>query len=373
MVKLGDLLVRLNLIGQSDLDEALHVAPQYGLPLGRTLVLSGHLTEEELQVAVELQSLVNLKHLPLESAKKIVATVKSGVAPAVALAGAAPEDTTEKTALGQMLRDAGILDQHQLDETQKVGYQSGMRVGRILVLTGILSGPQLTKALDLQTQVKEGRMTREQAIEQLKAEAGSKPAVQPAGQQPTKRRVRLGEFLVSAGLATEGEMLNALETSLNKKASLGETMVELGLVSRDVFDKALELHNKVSSGEMALNDATNQLHQIAFGDPIHERDRQTPMLGELLKKTGLITDHDITEAIALSHKYPSVIGKMLALSGAIDDATLIASLRCQFLLRNGYLKLDDAVLALQYSKKNKMSFDDSLEELGLRKHTRKDH
>ncbi|HEY9791396.1 MAG TPA: hypothetical protein V6D22_13415 [Candidatus Obscuribacterales bacterium] len=370
MVKLGDLLVRLNLIEQSDLDEALHVAPQYGLPLGRTLVLSGHLTEEELQVAVELQSLVNLKHLPVDSAKKIVALVKSGVAPAVALHGAAPEDTTEKTALGQMLKDAGIIDQHQLDETQKVSYQSGMRVGRILVLTGILTGPQLTKALELQAQVKEGQTTREKAVEQIKAEAGAKPAVQPAGSQPTKRRVRLGEFLVSAGLATESEMLNALETSLNKKAGLGETMVELGLVSRDVFDKALELHNKVSSGDMALNDAASELHRIAFGEPLHETDRQAPMLGELLKKTGLITEHDITEAIALSHKYPSVIGKMLALSGAIDEATLIASLRCQFLLRNGYLKLDDAVLALQYSKRNKMSFDDSLEELGLRKSRR---
>jgi hypothetical protein len=91
------------------------------------------------------------------------------------------------------------------------------------------------------------------------------------------------------------------------------------------------------------------------------------VLGELLKMTGVVDDEDINEAISLSNKYPSLIGKMLVLSGAIDEATLIASLRCQFLLKHGYLTVDDAINALQYTTKNKVSFDDALDELGIRK------
>jgi hypothetical protein len=91
------------------------------------------------------------------------------------------------------------------------------------------------------------------------------------------------------------------------------------------------------------------------------------VLGELLKITGLVNDSDIMEAIELSNKYPSLIGKMLVVSGAIDEATLIASLRCQYLLKYGYISMQDAIRCLQYTKKNRVSFDDALEELGIRK------
>jgi hypothetical protein len=90
----------------------------------------------------------------------------------------------------------------------------------------------------------------------------------------------------------------------------------------------------------------------------------SPVLGELLKMTGFVNDTDITEAIELSSRYPALIGKMLVVSGAIDEATLIASLRCQYLLKHRYLAVDQAVQALQYTRKNKVSFDDSMEELG---------
>src|ERR1700733_9836978 len=64
-VKFGDLLVKLQLVSEKDVNDALQVAPQFGMPLGRTLVLSGRLTEAELQLAVELQPLINKKAYPL--------------------------------------------------------------------------------------------------------------------------------------------------------------------------------------------------------------------------------------------------------------------------------------------------------------------
>lgn len=94
---------------------------------------------------------------------------------------------------------------------------------------------------------------------------------------------------------------------------------------------------------------------------------KSPVLGELLKMTGFVNDADITEAIELSSRYPSLIGKMLVISGAIDEATLIASLRCQYLLKHGHLTVEQAVQALQYTRQQKISFDDALDELGLSK------
>jgi len=373
-IKFGDLLVKLGLVSQTDLNDALQVAPQFGLPLGRTLVLSGRLTESELQLVVELQPLINQKKYPMESAKKAASLVRAGASPGEALKQVGFHDSAEKTTLGSLLREAKLITAAQLDDAQKVSYQSGMRLGRMLVLNGIISHAQLTKALNIQTMVRDRRISLSQAIQMLSAEVKKDTAVQSVALEanemrpaPARKHVRFSEFLVLSGLATETEMLNALETSLNKQLSLGETIVQLGLVSKRVFDDALDLYNKVCAGRVALGDATDKVHKMVFGDPEHDQGVQSPVLGELLKMTGLVNDNDIKEAISLSNKYPSLIGKMLVLSGAIDEATLIASLRCQFMLKHGYLRVDDAVTALQYVKANKVSFDDALEELGLRK------
>jgi hypothetical protein len=277
---------------------------------------------------------------------------------------------TESTTIGQLLLEANVLNETQLEDAQRASYQSGMRLGRMLVLKGFVDAKELEKALEIQTLIRQRRLERGTAIETLRknhpeqATAPKRKGVAPT----TEKKVRFTEFLVSSGLATETEMANALETSFNDKLSLGEAIVKMGLVSQRVFDTAFDLYNKVSAGELAYNDAANRMYKTVFGDPEHGHIGSSPVLGELLKMTDLVTDHDITEAVALASKYPSVIGKMLVLSGAIDEATLIASLRCQFLLKNGYLKLDDGIKTLKYSKEHKMSFDDALEDLGLRRH-----
>src|SRR5262249_39231990 len=118
--------------------------------------------------------------------------------------------------------------------------------------------------------------------------------------------------------------------------------------------------------EVPLTEATDKIHQMVFGPGKATSNSTSVALGELLKITGLVDDHDISEAINLSNKYPSLIGKMLVVSGAIDEATLIASLRCQYLLKYGYLKLEDAVRCLQYTRDHRVSFDDAMEELAVR-------
>ncbi len=375
-IKFGDLLVRLQLLSESSLDDSLKVAPQFGLPLGRTLVLSGLLTESELQLAVELQTLVNQQGLSIEAAKEAARLVRIDGMPtpdALARCGIQAKQV-DKSTLGSILLEAGMINQAQLDEAQKIGYETGIRLGRALVLNGAITHPILTKALELQQMVRQKRLSVNQAIDMLVAQVPKQEsmsvvreahALRPA---PAKKQVKFGEFLVLCGLATETEILNAMEASLNQQKSLGESIVELGLVSKKVFDKALDFHEKVCTGEMPLGDATDKIHKLVFGAGKNSVGGGNPVaLGELLKVTGLVSETDISEAIKLSNKYPSLIGKMLVVSGAIDEATLIASLRCQYLLKYGYISLEDAVRCLQYCKKNRVSFDDALEELGVRK------
>lgn len=378
-IKFGDLLVRLQLISEANLVDSLKVAPQFGLPLGRTLVLSGLLSESELQLAIELQSLVNMKGFSMEAARDAASRVRvDGMSPTEALVatGLQAASITTASTLGNILLKSGFINQQQLDSAQKMGYETGIRLGRALVLSGAIDHAILTKALEVQTMVRDKKITVAQAIELLSnsmPRASSKPhpmaleahAMRPA---PAKKQVRFGEFMVLCGLATESEILNAMETSLNQQKSLGDAIVELGLVSQKVFDRTLELHQQVCAGEITVGDAADKIHKMVFKAGESTTSNTAPVaLGELLKISGLVDDSDISEAISLSNKYPSLIGKMLVVSGAIDEATLIASLRAQYLLKYGYISLEDAIRCLQYTKDNRISFDDSLEELGIRK------
>lgn len=366
-VKFGDLLIKLELVSEKDVNDALQVAPQFGMPLGRTLVLSGRLTEAELQLAVELQPLINKKNYPLESAKKAASLVRNEhLQPSEALNQIGVQNSAERVTLGSILLEAGAISKQQLDDAQKVSYETGMRLGRVLVLNNTISQGLVTKALSAQSMVHDKKISLPQAIELVKVEVPKETPNNDSHQvkqAPTKTQVRFGEFLVLSGLATEAEMQHAVETSLNKQLSLGEAIVDLCLISKPIFDKAIQLHERVCAGEMPLPQATEEIHRLVFGTV--GKSSQSPVLGELLKMTGFVTDADIREAIELSHKYPSLIGKMLVVSGAIDEATLIASLRCQYLLKHGHIALDDAISALQYARTNKVSFDDALDELGV--------
>lgn len=371
-LKFGSLVIELELISASDLNDALQVAPQFGLPIGRTLVLSGFLSEEELQLVVELQPLINAKTCSIEDARKAAALVRTKkLRTEEAMEKVGIRGTQDRATIGTLLLEAGFINHANLEQAKRTSYETGLRLGRVLVLNGNISHALLTKALHIQSMIRDKRISQEQAVEMLMAQAPTEKsralsmeahAVAPA---PAAKSVKFGEFLVLSGLATEAEILAAMETSLNRQLSLEQSIIEMGLVSRKIYDKALESYQKVANGAYSLRQATAEIHDLVFGK-VTDGKAAPPVLGELLKMTGFVTDLDITEAVELSNKYPSLIGKMLVISGAIDEATLIASLRCQFLLKYGVITIEQAVEALKFAREHKVSLDDALMEMGIK-------
>ncbi|MCC7527160.1 MAG: hypothetical protein IT342_01485 [Candidatus Melainabacteria bacterium] len=373
-LKFGDLLVHLKMLSETDLADALKVAPQFGLPIGRTLVLSGLITDEELQLVVELQPLIASESINIEQARAAVKALRTDkLTPTKALSQIGVTSSTEKATIGALLLEAGVINQAQLEQAKTVSYSTGMRFGRVLLLNGFINHQILTRALEIQHMVRERRISLEQGVMMLNT-ALSKQAGMPLKLEahsmapaPANKQVRFGEFIILCGLATESEILNALEISMEKGQTLGEAIVGLGLISSRIYDQAQDLYGDVTAGVRTLKDATEEIHKLVFGVAAAASEQHIPLLGELLKMTGFVTDSDITEAVELSNKYPSLIGKMLVISGAIDEATLISSLRCQYLLKHGLISVEDAVRTLQFAREQQISLDDALEELGLRK------
>jgi hypothetical protein len=385
-LKLGELLRALGAVESTDLSETLKLAVQVGLPLGRALVLAGHLSEDELDAALEIQALMRQGNLTIPVATRAFALVHAGQVLGAALEQSGWDRPAGITAypsrLGSLLFDAKIITKQQLDEAQRTSYETGMPLGRILGLMGLLSPSQLAKALELQRMVRDKSITHNQAV--LDLHSGQTQAIEVSlaqhgltNQSGNKKTIRLGELLMLSGILNESDIMNALEHGLTSNKPLGDVLLDLGLVTRQILDLALEMQNAVCTGALNIHAATDALHYIASTGkkPQATNDgtwhaalggvRESIRLGELLKMSGFIEDDDIKQAIDLSNRYPSLIGKMLVVSGAIDEATLLSALRCQFLLRNGHVMLDDAVKALQFAKTRQLSLDDAIEELNI--------
>lgn len=381
--KLAEFLLELGVFKQEEIQEAVQIAIQINLPLGRALVLSNKMPEKDLRIALQLQALLKEEAIDLETARKAYQAVKDeklSLSEALQKLGVSNRTGTEelqKSKLATLLIDAGLVNKEQVDEAMKVGYETGAPVGRMLTLAGAVEHSVLARALEVQVLLREGKMSHGEAVELLRSESLRILPVELTAQQrglskqEPNKRVRLGELLMLSGVLTEGDMLNVLEVGLTTPKPLGDILIEMGLISQAVLDMALKLQNMISSGAIDIRAAAAALQELAItGKTVDPRDCNLSddadiRLGDLLQQTGLVDTADIQEAIQLSSTYPAMIGKMLVVAGSIDEGTLLAALRCQFLLRNKALTEDDASQALLYAQRHRISFDDSLEELGI--------
>ncbi|MBI2809764.1 MAG: hypothetical protein HYX67_02880 [Candidatus Melainabacteria bacterium] len=430
-VKLGALLVGLEFITQQELVAIMDMANQVGMPLGRALVLSGKITDAELNIALQLHALMRTSDVTMETAKKTFSLVcyqgmplidalqRTGWTPSVNL----PKETIQ---LGTLLLEAEMISEDQLREAQETSHKLGLPLGRILTLMGLVSHPVIVRVVDLQSMIRMGRLSQEEAIEYLKddsrphpeapnPESTSPPLAQEesqpqspeqlqekqsaavtkpkskhliAAEDPNKRNIRLGELLILAGILTDSDMMNAVELSLTREEPLGAVLIQLGLITTDQLRLALRLQESISLGSIDIQSATDTL-LMETGNSLmpkltdiepdftpkrsrlaEQNDAPKLRIGELLKLCGFVLEEEIQSSIALARDYPSVLGRMLVVNGYIDESTLLAALRCQFMVRNKLITIEQAVSAMQYSRQSKLSFDDALDELGFYRHGR---
>jgi len=377
-LRIGEILQAVGLVTEAQLKEAIRLAGEVALPLGRAVVLYGFLSQYDLDMALEIQSLVKNKGMPLETGMRAFKMAKregmdlGAALESVGYTGSTVSMTASR--LGTMLLDCGLVTPPQLEVAQRASYETGQPMGKMLVVMGVMPQHQVDEALEVQKSFREERITYSQALAQLTPPPETKAAIAKTistsvADKVSQKKIRLGELLLLSGLITDTDIMNALEYGLTRADQpFGKSLIELGLLTQSLLDLALNLQELICDGTVQLDSACDTLYSYSL---TRKADGEIPLmetpplrLGELLKLSGIVTDTEITQAIELSSRYPSVIGKMLVISGSISEATLLAALRCQFLLRRQMITVDQAVEALHHADEHRMSLDDSLEEIG---------
>lgn len=388
-IRLGEICLQAGMLTQDQLQEAIRHSKGKRLQIGQILVMCGFLTPRDLQSVLQAQSMIRDKSIDFNLAircLKIAFKMGSTFGEVLDNHEDAPARKAPTGRLGELLLEAGVLKWEQLSKAMEQSLQTGLPLGRMLVLHQVMTEAVLNSVLDIQVRLRDEMLSREEAVNAVRLAAGvassnSEGATveKTAQDAPRRRGIRLGELLVLSGVLTENDVMNALEWGLVNQQSIGQVLINRALVSAELLEAALKLQKSVDESQLdALNAAEclGQIHEskISLEEAMEnakvERPDFKPSLSyeKLLTLARVVNQEDIQAAFDLSSKSPQIVGKVLVLTGYSDAPTVQATLRCYQLLAKGWISQDDAVAALDYClhhrQNKKINFDMAVKELG---------
>jgi len=169
-IKIGELLVRAGVVTGVDLSEAEQLAKHMQVQFGRILIMSGCLTEHDLECALEAQRLIKHEQLSVDIACDALALASREQMPfATALDSMntiSPEGRS--VALAELLADADILSPEELGAALDVCLNENLPLGQVLVAENAIS-PSLLPLLEVMLQqITDGELDHAVALDEIR-------------------------------------------------------------------------------------------------------------------------------------------------------------------------------------------------------------
>lgn len=385
--KLGELIVELGILDNRDLGQALSIAQETSLPLGRVLVLSEMVTEEVLMAILRCQSLLKQNLVDIDLARKAMQQVsqsQSSLDDALFKLGWNPAATKDTTPLGELLIDAGYVTREQLQQSLDKNSSTGLPFGRLLVLSGALTEGLLTGALNAQILIRDGKLSKSQAAEALKEAKARQVSVEVQLKEkgfydlPNRSCPRLGELLLFCGVISQSDLVSALELGLMNKVPVGQVLTESNQVSAKIMDAALQVQNLMASDNMSITDARGVISAVKDGMALEEALQQLQgaqedaprevekahlSLFDFLKSLGRIDDEEVNEAFQHAKHNSDVLSQVLLISGSLDEDTIERAEKCRKLVQANKLNREHANIAFDYAERFGVNITQALKEL----------
>ncbi len=175
-----------------------------------------------------------------------------------------------------------------------------------------------------------------------------------------RAKIQLGKLLLESTLISEVTLDAALKL---------QTMVEEGLCSPEQAAKGLfKFHSKGQAiGEYLTDFDAVVLPEVQKKKPNEVRAHsgaQAKAAFDLLVKAGLLSESDINAAAATRAKVGGDMAQLLQSAGKLNKQTFDAAVICLPMIREGFLKLEQCIIALNYCSRSRVDFDTALDEMG---------
>jgi len=276
--KLGELLVESGLVSYEVLARAVEQSNITGLPLGRMLVLHQTISNETLNLVLDLQVRVRDE---MSTREEAIAALRAQAglsplegAPAAAAAADKPKPNTRKKGLrlGELMVMAGVLTETDVMNALEWGLVNQQTIGKVLISQMLVSQGILDAALELQKLVDKGDLTPTRASECLaRVHAGGatlEEAVKDVREeQQASDSLSFESLLTLANVLTEEELDDAFDTSTKSAAVIGKFLVLTGHLDVPTLQATLRCYQLVGKGLITQDDAVVTLDYCLHQSP----------------------------------------------------------------------------------------------------------
>jgi hypothetical protein len=393
-VRIGDLLMQSGILSSDYIKHALANFEQRGLPIGKVLVMSGYLTEQQLRTAIEVQSLVNDGLLPLDAATQVLQIAHKQSVPlaeAFQRSGFVQPEDQQTNKLGQLLVAAEVVSAQQLEESLQTNIRTGLPLGHILCFRGFVSQSLIYTALLAQNMIRRGMIDRNSAIKALAVAHGREigleglPVNRGYQRMPMKPSLRMGELLVKARILTESQSTEGQHRSLAQCKFFGEILVEAGAVTQSCVEATIDVQEMLDNGTLQEAHATEALllvrakemplaRAVAEVGTFRSRANKAVDLMQILTSCGAIVltqvPRDIQERLEVNYNQVAEVANSISQGQMTGDGVLYGALRCVYLIDEKILNMQQAIMALDFASKLNLSVDEAMLELGWTVRTR---
>ena len=285
----------------------------------------------------------------------------------------------------------GMLTHAELSDAKRISRDLKLPMEKVFVMSNFLNEQQVclglqlqrmltTKQIDLATAKRAASLVTKSAmsLEAALCECGwakqELAAVKKTliSQQPN---LEARHLLSEAGVIDKAEVQKKLGVSLMTETTIEDLLINAGLVTKELLKAAIDLQNLVGTGVLTTLTATEALRRvhtrgISVAQAVAElglmrsSGQKKVRVGELLKIAGFVSPAQVEEALKLATWNDTLIGKMMVVCRMIEEKTLQAALECQYLIREGVITMDQAVVALHFCHRVRCSADEAVSQLG---------
>ncbi len=382
--KIGELLVAAGVIRQEVLQEALQIAKQSSTPVGRVLMTIGELTDKDVMAAIEVQSMIRENLISSDfgvRALNLSIQGKYNLEDAFRRLGWTPPENRELVSsgeLGELLLNAGIVEEHVLEDCKRQSIENNLPLGRCLVLSRVLSSNLLTSALTAQVLVRDGKITYEQAVMGLKGSYRKHQSIEKslseAGSfedRDASSRIKVGDLLCQAGLITESDKVSAIERGLVDNVPIGQVLVQSGMVSPSALEETLKLQRLVNDGDLSSLQAAEILRQAnSRGVPVEvvmdEKNARAQEIEEVnsiidvIERAELMSTDELNRAKSLASQLKLSVGEVILSKELVDVSIVSAAVKGKRLMDEELITDRHLAKVLKMCKRNTVEFSEAL-------------
>jgi hypothetical protein len=392
-IQIGELLVKSGLIAPVLLDEVNRLAFKMRLPIGRILTMHGHVTEEALAVALEVQARVRDQALPLEyGLRALYIAANEGINLDTAIARLTPQKKEPQRVvptnnrLGEILLAAGFASPKQIEDGLIAVADTGLPLGMVLYARGIVSRTGLNSALAAQRIIRLDVAERDKIIYVLKnarlrsislRQSLTDNNIDPALAQD---EFGVGELLVLSGSISESQLMTAKELESVESKPIEQVIIELGFASPPCVQATTHILKMIREGVLFENQAAQIVKKIQFASSNQELNDALASLGaspeeeleehpvyevtDILRRAGLLSDKELQIATALSLSNRSPLLKTLMDAKLVDRKVLDMVGQCKTYLDHNLIQAQQATIAITYALDNNLTIDETLDCFG---------